>query len=127
MYKIRRFAADSETEKIILKFCASSYPRPKDIEAIPRQVFLEIDRLWQQYSQKKFGLTIQYQIWQEACADLRQPRIANFRAFAKRVGWYQDDDWLDGKEAFHFQFDCRKHRSPGSPRNRQQLRTSSSC
>lgn len=64
--------ADEETGAVMLKIArrvTAGWLREEDIENFPCQDLLSIDRLWMQYSQGRFGFTVQSQIWETIVED----------------------------------------------------------
>jgi serine/threonine protein kinase len=88
--------ADRETVRLILKSVSREQDRSirlEDIDDIPSEVLITINKLWQRYSDGRFGFSTQYEIWCEIKTDLRnvnqgtidEERI--YQKFIKRVGW----------------------------------------
>lgn len=80
-------AADEETGRILLEIMGKqdSYVDPEDIEALPCEELRNIDALWAQYSDGKFGFAAQQNVWQQ----LRSPASSfeDLQRFTTRVGW----------------------------------------
>ncbi|MDJ1183949.1 GUN4 domain-containing protein [Roseofilum casamattae] len=75
-------AANSETCQLILKAVdklGQSKLKGNDIENIPCLDLNIIDRLWKEYSQERFGFTIQATIWNEV--------TENYGMFCEQIGW----------------------------------------
>ncbi|MTJ10719.1 GUN4 domain-containing protein [Anabaena sp. UHCC 0204] len=82
--------ADLETVRIILEIAGQlerGWLTDDDIENFPSAELVAIDKLWLNYSEARFGLSIQKQIWQEVGED--------YLELCDRVGWRLEDDWLD--------------------------------
>lgn len=85
-------AADQETAKILYGIInqTPNSVTPSDIENFPAAPLRIVDRLWRQYSQDRFGLKVQLQIYQELGGNLNS-LIAQDEdlvlAFADRIGW----------------------------------------
>ena len=91
--------ANEETSKILLKYSnakthldTGAYSIPR----IPQYVYLEIDRLWREYSEGYFGMSVQNIIWEDVrssfikqgknCSGSEKIQDECFKEFAKRVG-----------------------------------------
>ena len=93
--------ADRETANIILK--ASNRTRdeglePSDLEQLPVDILQILDRLWVESSQGQFGFSIQQQIWLSVGGQPEQEDEEVYKAFGRRVGWYQRGRWLNWEE-----------------------------
>ncbi|MEB3343698.1 serine/threonine-protein kinase [Okeania sp.] len=74
--------ADRETWGVLcdaLRKRRKSYLFPYDIDNLPCEDLLTIDRLWVKYSQGKFGFSVQKQIYESVNED--------YGKFCSRVGW----------------------------------------
>lgn len=67
----------------------------QDIAYFPCQVINEIDRLWVQYSNGRFGFSTQVKIDEEQCSKHSDFYPAAYRCFAEEVGWLKNDQWID--------------------------------
>ncbi|MEO0843873.1 MAG: GUN4 domain-containing protein, partial [Cyanobacteria bacterium J06643_5] len=92
--------ANEETSKILLQYSnkkthLDTYTY-KDLK-IPQDVYLEIDRLWREYSRGHFGMSVQNSIWKEVTNwFIKQSKNCSgsdekiehecFKKFAKQVG-----------------------------------------
>ena len=91
-------AADDETWRLLV-----AHPQNLDkltigaIESLSSEMLAIIDRLWQKYSQGRFGLTAQRQIYRELGGNMTFD-YALWESFAARVGWYANDAWLGYQE-----------------------------
>ncbi len=104
-------AADDETWRLLLAHSSNLDRVTLDaIESLPSAVLKTIDGLWQVYSQGRFGLTAQLQIYREL-GGTAQFNYALWETFAARVGWYRDDAWL-GYEALTFSLDALQGHLP---------------
>lgn len=92
-------AADTETAKILYGFInkdANSIT-PTDIEEFPAAPLRIVDRLWQQYSQGRFGLSTQLSSYREIGGDINTliaQDEALMIAFCDRVGWRKNDVYV---------------------------------
>jgi len=79
--------ADQETAAIMIRLSGGELEGQfQDISTFPCTDLLTIDRLWQKYSQNKFGFTVQKDVWSSASRD--------FKDLARRVGWYTNSTWV---------------------------------
>ncbi len=86
--------ANTETKKIILQSAnreKGGFLYNEEMRNFDDSVLLRLDSLWRQYSQERFGFSIQKQILkdcqQDACT------------FASQVGWKQGDGWINEAHA----------------------------
>ncbi|MGB5959157.1 MAG: serine/threonine-protein kinase [Coleofasciculaceae cyanobacterium] len=86
--------ADQETAALMLK-CSGreGWLRVADIEALSTQELRIIDQLWREFSNDRFGLSIQQQIWQNV-VDSHKNEWKAWCCFGDRVGWRQKGNWL---------------------------------
>jgi uncharacterized caspase-like protein len=109
--------ADNETYRLILQVVgreAEHWFAAKDQSKLPRIVISTINQLWVENSDRKFGFSIQQQIW---CSDDvgGQPGKFDrsvFRKFGDRVGWRRNNDWLLEYGDFDFSLGARAGHLP---------------
>jgi serine/threonine protein kinase len=88
--------ADRETRQKMLAVMGQQqrgYLDNEDIEKFPCKDLRTIDRLWLHYSDKRFGFSVQKQIW---IAEGGKPGVYNlavYEKFGDRVGWRVNDSW----------------------------------
>jgi hypothetical protein len=108
--------ADRETATIMLRASgkdSNSLLKLPDIERLPPQFIRTIDRLWMGCSDGKFGLTVQYQIWQELGGNAH----ANYKTwyrFCDRLGWGNGETWIPYND-FTFSLDAPQGHLPFLP------------
>ncbi|MBD2038359.1 GUN4 domain-containing protein [Leptolyngbya sp. FACHB-321] len=94
--------ANIRTKKIMLKIAKREEERwlnDSSIENFPCIDLRTIDNLWMNYSQGKFGFSIQKRIWQE-CGSPRDSN-ENWNKFGDCVGWRTEGEWIfEGDETF---------------------------
>lgn len=106
--------ADEQTKKIVLKNNQNNPLTASKIRQFSLNLLDSIDQLWVAYSDKKFGLRIQLQLWQK----ILEPEKPRFKLFAKKVesitnsqawtqfgclvGWRSDDEKLLQDAKFDF-------------------------
>lgn len=91
-------AADAETLQLILKTSERAAPgwlARSDVENLDCNTLLQIDRLWEQYSQGRFGFEQQRRIWVSVGGTVGEytPDIAE--KLGDRVGWRTQGKWRD--------------------------------
>lgn len=79
--------ANNETCKIILNIAQreESWLRKRDIERLPAEDLLTVDRLWTNYTSGHFGFCIQSQIWKDIVGKIGDG--FGIGAFCNSVGW----------------------------------------
>ncbi|WP_204140664.1 GUN4 domain-containing protein [Halomicronema sp. CCY15110] len=85
--------ADAETARIMIYFSGDESETQfvyEDIDNFPCGVIFEIDSLWTQYSNKRFGFSVQREIWS------RSKR--KFETFSDKVGWRINGAWAQESE-----------------------------
>lgn len=90
--------ADSETYQLMLQAVdrqKEGWMREEELKNFPCTVLRNIDQLWKSYSNDKFGLSVQQQIWRNITSPSRNQNIATFHRFSNEVGWRQNDEWLN--------------------------------
>jgi GUN4-like len=97
------FEADLETINILLEIAGTDQDNlsPEAIQTLPINALKVIDTLWKNYSQGKFGFTVQLKCYQELGGS-RQTTITNDRRliekWGEKLGWRQKDQWLKCEE-----------------------------
>ena len=84
--------ADIETRKIMLQIAGADTRQErlltaKDIEQFPCTELKQIDRLWLQASQGRFGFSVISNLYQAVDED--------YFLLAEQVGWRSEKDWTD--------------------------------
>ncbi len=88
--------ADQETGKKMLEVAGrekNSGLRGEDIERFPCEDLRTIDQLWVNYSNRRFGFSIQKRIW-ESVGGKDNPNWKTFEGFGDRLGWRRKTIWL---------------------------------
>ncbi|WP_040008858.1 GUN4 domain-containing protein, partial [Cylindrospermopsis raciborskii] len=67
--------------------------REEDAEKIPCKELRTIDNLWLKYSQGKFGISVQQEIYKNL-GGTKQFDWNVWRSFGDRVGWRKQGSWL---------------------------------
>ncbi|MDJ0590807.1 MAG: GUN4 domain-containing protein [Pleurocapsa sp. MO_226.B13] len=79
--------ADEKTNKILLQLTGNdSYNNSSDAELIDCVVYQTIDSLWREYSNNKFGFSVQIRIFQ---------KVGNTEKFGDLVDWRENGKWLN--------------------------------
>ncbi|MFL0604089.1 serine/threonine-protein kinase, partial [Cylindrospermopsis raciborskii] len=92
--------ADEETARVMLAVAnrqSEGWLRIEDAENFPCQELRTIDNLWLKYSQGKFGISVQQEIYKNL-GGTKQYDVNVWRSFGDRVGWRKQGSWLDYKD-----------------------------
>jgi GUN4-like len=96
--------ADRETAEIMLWVSnqqAKGLLTLTDIQSFPKLDLYTLDHLWENYSQGRFGLSRQNQIWQSV-GGRENANYEIWYQFCEQVGWRVKDSWVEyEKMAFH--------------------------
>jgi|GEM_PF-2053979 len=104
--------ADKETYSTMLKICereGEGWLDNGEIKRFPRHDLYIINKLWVQYSEGKFGFSVQQRIWQAK---------KNCNHFAYKVGWLANlanSEWIKYEE-YIFSLDAPKGHFPSTSR-----------
>lgn len=90
--------ADTETTNVILEAANKTRDTltPNDMANFPCNTLQVIDRLWRDYSQNRFGFSIQLGIYQEVGGNIDTLRTQDtqiIQQYADRVGWRKEGQW----------------------------------
>ena len=88
--------ADKETAKKMLEVARRTkerYLRTEDIDNFPCEDLRTIDQLWVQYSNGRFGFSVQKRIYKSLGGTRSYDRKV-WEAFGDQVGWRVGDSWL---------------------------------
>ncbi len=90
--------ADAETTNVILDAANKTREtlKPGDMDKFPCNILQVIDRLWRDYSQDRFGFSVQLGIYQEVGGNLDTLRSQDtqiIQKYADRVGWRKEGKW----------------------------------
>lgn len=80
--------ADQETLRLMIRACGfeGNTFQPAQIQAIPCEDLLIIDRLWTRHSNGRFGFSVQRSLWNDFY-NLYWSKSDTWSAFGDRVGW----------------------------------------
>ncbi|WP_019498463.1 GUN4 domain-containing protein [Pseudanabaena sp. PCC 6802] len=87
--------ADQKTAELMLKVAKRENEGWLDAEAIkkfPLEDLLIVDRLWVEYSDGKYGFSVQKKVWEECGSPKDYGR--EWKEFGDRVGWRRENQWL---------------------------------
>ena len=87
--------ADAETDRLMLATVgkeAGQWLEPDDLRNFPCEDLQTLDQLWVNYSNGKFGFSVQKQIWIECGRPMEHND--DWETFRDRVGWRKEGDWL---------------------------------
>jgi len=91
--------ADEETARVICQIMnreKEGWLTYNNWQDFPQYYLRIIDRLWLKYSNKKFGFSVQKQIWLKSGGKLdKKYDSATFRQLGDKVGWRKETRWLD--------------------------------
>jgi len=108
--------ANQETIDIMLKVTKQDSEGFLDINAInnfPCKDLAILNQLWQKYSQKKFGFSVQKSRYQETGNVIGKYNENTFNEFGRMVGWQQEGVWISDQE-LNFSSEVPGH-LPSSP------------
>ncbi|WP_417040466.1 GUN4 domain-containing protein [Cylindrospermopsis raciborskii] len=92
--------ADLETDRVMLAVAnrqSEGWLRVEDAENFPCKELRTIDNLWLKYSQGKFGISVQQEIYKNLGGTKKFD--SNVRiSFGERVGWRKQGSWLNYSE-----------------------------
>ncbi|MDJ0579871.1 GUN4 domain-containing protein [Crocosphaera sp.] len=93
--------ADQETSRVILDAVNRSRDdlTPNDMKQLPCTILQVIDKLWRDYSNDRFGLSIQLGLYVEVGGSIETLRAQNMGILEKygdRVGWRKNGTWEGG-------------------------------
>ena len=113
--------ADQETSRLMLLIAKREDEGWLDKESIknfPCEELRTIDKLWVDYSNGKFGFSVQKKVWMD-CGGIPGEYDDNvYKKFADQVGWRRGGEWLsyneltyllDGSEKAHLPITARGH------------------
>ncbi|UJS06188.1 GUN4 domain-containing protein [Cylindrospermopsis raciborskii] len=92
--------ADLETDRVMLAVAnrqSEGWLRIEDAENFPCKELRTIDNLWLKYSQGKFGISVQQEIYKNL-GGTKQYDENVWRSFGDRVGWRKQGSWLYYKD-----------------------------
>ncbi|MCX5982880.1 MAG: GUN4 domain-containing protein [Nostocales cyanobacterium LacPavin_0920_SED1_MAG_38_18] len=108
--------ANQETWNLMKKLTKreqEGWLRSEDVKNFPRQELRKMDQLWVKYSNGKFGLSVQKQIWLDLGGKLDgEPDLDTLLKLGDRVGWRVNGQWLSYNE-YTFSTNAPKAHLPG--------------
>ncbi|OSO93924.1 hypothetical protein B7O87_05070 [Cylindrospermopsis raciborskii CENA303] len=84
--------ADLETDRVILAITTKEGEVQK-VENFPCQELRTIDNLWLKYSQGKFGISVQQDIYQRL-GGTKETNWNVYTSFSDQIGWRQGGEWI---------------------------------
>ncbi|MGI2906600.1 GUN4 domain-containing protein [Tolypothrix sp. VBCCA 56010] len=87
--------ADLETKAIILRLSgreSEGWLQAEDCRKLSCEVLREINQLWVELSNHRFGFSVQLGIWQ-SLGGAKNSGYDTFKCFGDRVGWSQQGNW----------------------------------
>jgi hypothetical protein len=91
-------AADQETAALMLKIAGKESEgrlTGQDIQKFPGEELGRINQLWLDFSDGRFGFTVQKQIWEQVGGLVNSDDSETYCRFGDRVGWRKNGSWLD--------------------------------
>jgi hypothetical protein len=89
--------ADKETDRLMLQIVgkeADQWLSMEDIQNFPREDLRAIDKLWVDYSNGKFGFSVQKKVWMDCGGVPGEYNWEVYEKFADQVGWRRSENWL---------------------------------
>jgi predicted NACHT family NTPase len=93
--------ADQETSRLMLQIVGKETDQwlsEEDIQNFPCEDLRAIDKLWVDYSQGKFGFSVQKKVWMACGGVPRKYDRDVYEKFADQVGWHRRRVWLSDDE-----------------------------
>jgi len=93
--------ADKETDRLMLQIVgkeADQWFSLEDIQNFPCEDLRAIDKLWIDYSQGKFGFSVQKKVWMDCGGVPGENDWGVYKKFADQVGWRRSENWLSYDE-----------------------------
>ena len=93
--------ADQETERVMLKIMnreKEGWLTLDNCRNFPKEELRIIDQLWLNYSQGKFGFSVQKEIWLKAGGKLDSYDYDTYVKLGDQVGWRKGGSWLSYSE-----------------------------
>ncbi|PZV26519.1 MAG: GUN4 domain-containing protein [Snowella sp.] len=90
--------ADQETSRLMLQIVgkeADQWLSVEDIQNFPCEDLRTLDKLWVDYSNGKFGFSVQKKVWMDCGGVPGQYDSDMYEKFADQVGWQRGGDWLN--------------------------------
>ncbi|NES08220.1 MAG: GUN4 domain-containing protein [Okeania sp. SIO2F4] len=89
--------ADNETISLMLKVAGRKKLRKQDIDNFSCTDLRTIDQLWVEYSDGKFGFSVQKEIYQ-SLGGTKNHNDEVWEKFGDQVGWRKEYNWLERKD-----------------------------
>lgn len=100
--------ADQETKRLLLELAGrvkDGWLRSEDVKAFASHDLAAIDQLWTQYSNGRFGLSVQREIWQKlsckSSVSIPEQTISENK-FGQFVHWRTGSLWLSPWDSFNY-------------------------
>ena len=111
--------ADLETTKVMIEITGKTeldQITPEDIQLFPCNAIMVIDNLWRQYSDNRFGFSLQLKIYQSVGGNMdtiRAQRNEFLQRTSEKIGWLKDGKIVSPDE-FKFSLEAPEGGLPGS-------------
>ena len=89
--------ADEETTRLMLQLGdkdEKGYLDIEDCQNFPKEELRTIDRLWLEYSEGKFGFSVQKRIYLQVGGKLNDYNYDSYEKMSDRIGWRKNNSWL---------------------------------
>jgi uncharacterized caspase-like protein len=89
--------ADERTSELMLKAAGREKEATLDINSIttfPCEDLRTIDRLWVEYSDDRFGFSVQKRIWESVGGKPGEDDVEIYKTYSDRVGWREKGEWV---------------------------------
>ncbi|NEP77657.1 MAG: protein kinase [Okeania sp. SIO3B3] len=96
--------ANQETIDILLEITkqnsedGEAFFKVDEIEKFPCKDLVNLNQLWQKYSQEKFSFSVQKSKYEETGNVIGEYKENTFNEFGKTVGWQQEGIWISDQE-----------------------------
>jgi predicted NACHT family NTPase len=103
--------ADGETARVMLQIVgkeADQWLSAEDIQNFPCEDLRTLDKLWVDYSNGKFGFSVQKKVWMDCGGIPGEYDYDVYKKFADQVGWRGSEYWLSYDELI-FLLEGSKH------------------
>lgn len=111
--------ADLETTRVMIEIAGKPTMddiTPDDLKKFPCNALMVIDRLWQKYSNNRFGFSVQLRLYQSFGGNMDTIRAQEnkyLRLVSESIGWRVDGEIVE-REDFDFSLNAAEGALPGN-------------
>ena len=111
--------ADLETTKVMIEITGKAELdaiTPEDIQKFPCNAIMVVDRLWQKYSNNRFGYSVQLQIYQNlggSMDTIRAQENKYLQLVSEKIGWRVNNKLVEYDD-FNFSLEAPEGALPGN-------------